>query len=268
MSNKGLINFPGDPLDVPIYRIYPFDIFLAMVSQKKDRLSSPNTWLDPFDNFLLRQTYVTTSNGDFLDPASLANGWYVQCWSLQENSAAMWHLYGTYSSLVGEGGLATINPQNYIKCGIQVKSSPRKLLRHLSSELSNSADNLFCGHVRYMEEYEIESVINDCKFKDFLESDGGSRFAEFMCFKRMAFEHEREIRFIYQDITIDSNKSFSKFHEFSFDPNTLFDEVVLDPRLDDSECKKVTERLQANGVALSIRQSNLYQKRHFQLPFE
>ena len=187
---------------------------------------------------------------------------------MQENSAAMWHLYGVYNNLSRQGGLASINPQNFVKCSIQVKSTPRKILSYLSQVLVNAEENLFCGHVRYIEEHEFDVRIRGYKFKDFLEQAGQKRFAEFMCFKRIAFNHEQEIRFIYQDITVDSTQPSSDFHEFTLDPNFLFDEIVLDPRLADWECSKVKESLLINGITLNIRQSDLYKKRTFNIPFE
>lgn len=262
-----LINFPVDPLDTPVYRIYPYRIFLQIIQTQKDRLSSPNTWPDPLDNFLLRQTQVIDSDGVSLDPSALANGWYVQCWSLQQNSDAMWRLYGAYKSLAGQGGLASINPQNFVECSVQVKSTPRKLLKYLTETLSHTTDNLFCGYVQYIEEHEFHAKISGRKYNDFLMAGGQKLLAEFMCLKRMAFAHEQEIRLIYQDITVDVAHPPSNFHEFAFDPNTLFDEIVLDPRLNDWEYDQVSRSLLSNGITLNVRQSDLYKGKLFRMPF-
>lgn len=266
MNNQSLINFPGDPLDTPIYRIYPLDIFLKII-YGKDRLSNPNTWPDPLDNFLLRQTHIKTLEGEIIDPTSLGNGWYVQCWSQQVNSAAMWGLYGDYKDLSGQGGLALINPQNYAKCSVQVSSTPRKLLEYFSSILPYSKSNLFCGYVRYIEEYEFENKLSTHKFGDFLEPNSQKLFADFMCLKRMAFAHEQEIRFIYQDITVDYENLLSNYYEYDFDPNTLFNEIVLDPRLKDWECQDVKATLITKGLTLNIKQSDLYKRKLFQMSF-
>jgi len=266
MDNKNLINFPGDPMDSAIYRIYPLNVFLGMLPGK-DRLSNPNTWQDPLDNFLLRQTQINTTDGEIIDTTSLGNGWYVQCWSLQKNSAAMWHLYGMYKDLSCQGGLAIINPKNYSECSIQVKSTPRKILNHFSEVLDNTEVNLFCGYVRYLEEYEFENILSNYKFADFLFSGNQNLFAEFMCLKRMAFSHEQEVRFIYQDITVDSTHPFSNHKEYNFDPNTLFDEIVIDPRLKDWELEKVKDSLTKGGITLDIKQSDLYKRKLFQMIF-
>ncbi|WP_323484072.1 hypothetical protein [Polynucleobacter sp. MG-28-Ekke-A2] len=233
----------------------------------KDRLANPNTWPDPLDNFLLRQTQINTSDGEVIDPTSLGNGWYAQCWSLQKNSAAMWHLYGTYKDLSGQGGLATINPQNYAQCSIQVSSTPRKILDHFYGVLENSKANLFCGYVRYIEEYEFENLLSRYKFADFLFPGNQRLFAEFMCLKRMAFSHEQEVRFIYQDINIDFSQPWSMYREYDLNPNVLFNGVVLDPRLKNWESEKIKNLLLTSGIMLNIQQSDLYERKLFQMPF-
>ena len=68
-------------------------------------------------------------------------------------------------------------------------------------------------------------------------------FADLLCIKREAFDHENEVRLLFQDMNSSSPKK-GKNGVFSYPlkPNDVFDEVVLDPRISDLEATKANRQ--------------------------
>ena len=94
-----------------------------------------------------------------------------------------------------------------------------------------------------------------------VSSDGrGVGFAKLLCIKRDTFRHEKEVRILFQDNDFfNPKRGKNGVFGYPLDPNSLFEEVVLDPRSDDSQVADTTAKLVAGGCRLSIRRSQLYQ---------
>lgn len=89
-------------------------------------------------------------------------------------------------------------------------------------------------------------------------------FAKLLCIKRKAFRHEKEVRLLYQHINGNGqHPGTNGVFPFPLDPNVIFDEVVLDPRLSDCQEKELTKQLKKAGCTLSITKSDLYKSPHF-----
>ena len=58
----------------------------------------------------------------------------------------------------------------------------------------------------------------------------------------------------------------SGLFKYSLDPNAVFDEVVLDPRLTENDAFDLKSKLNRDGCRLSINHSILYQAPHFIIP--
>jgi len=82
--------------------------------------------------------------------------------------------------------------------------------------------------------------------------------------KREAFEHENEIRLLFQDI--DPKRGAAGVAQFDLDVNKVCDEVVLDPRLADYEAAATETEIKAAGCTLPISRSTLYRVPNFRIP--
>jgi hypothetical protein len=106
-------------------------------------------------------------------------------------------------------------------------------------------------------------------FTDVAIGGQGYKFANLLCLKRDAFEHEKEIRIIFQDMAHSGEKQgLNGIFRYPLDPNTIFDKVVLDPRLELPEVNKIQQKLNTAGCTLPIQQSLLYQTPKFTIPYQ
>lgn len=149
-TDKNLINLTDADLDQPIYRIYPIDRFEEMITNNEDALVNPRKWEDPFENFFLERTEVMDNvSGSAIPLKNLADDWYGQCWSLHDETDAMWRIYSSDFEN---------NP------GVKVQSTIRRLFDNLC-QVSSSAPYLqyFIGKVKYFSENDRYYVANTPK---------------------------------------------------------------------------------------------------------
>lgn len=76
--------------------------------------------------------------------------------------------------------------------------------------------------------------------------------------KREAFEHEKEVRLVYRETT-ERYKKDQNIIEFDIDPNTLFDEIVFDPRMSETDYEMYSNEIKRCSFTKPISQSTLYQ---------
>lgn len=252
-TERNLVGLKEAELDEYVYRIYAFDRFKSLVAGKEDAVVNPTKWDDPFENFFLERTEVMDpATGSKIPLKNLAADWYGQCWSTNEETDAMWRIY---------------SPDPLTKPGVKVRTTIRKIFSNIKSSGSQAPYlQFFIGKVRYLSENDITKLMSHLTFMDIAIGGQGDHFAELLCLKRTAFQHESEIRLLFQDIDLPSKRGIGGVYKYSLDPNTLFDEAVLDPRLSDLDANKLQSDLVSAGCSLSIRRSDLYQVPGFVIP--
>lgn len=165
---------------------------------KQNGLVSPKLWDDPFENFFLNCTAVT-NEGEYVNMSSLANSWYGQCWTYNQDSDAMWRIY---------------SPK---KDGVKVSTTIRKLF----SSIFNTPDpfahlKYFIGKVNYLEREDIEGyIIKTTTFNELALGGSANGFAQTLCMKRKEFSHESEVRLLFNDT--DKNIGNGEVAQFNFD---------------------------------------------------
>ncbi len=208
MSKSNIININESLLDKPIYRIMPVTRFFQLLDEKMLALLKPKKWDDPFENTLLNSVFRDDEGrlGTFASKDSV----YGQCWSLHNETDAMWRIYS----------------QN--KDGIKISTTPRKLLTAFEMcEPVYSSVRCFIGAVSYLTYNDILD-----KFKSIhLTSTDGTGIAESLLYKRLEFAHEQEIRLIYSG---EDDKCMDDIFLFEIDPTRLIDSIVFDPRMDEN----------------------------------
>ncbi len=248
VDERLLIGLDEAALDTAIYRIYRVGRFEAMLASGEDALVNPGAWDDPFENFFLQRTEVMDdASGMTIPLTNLAADWYGQCWSLNEETDAMWRIY---------------SPNPTKRRGVKVKTTIRRLLQNLLRAGSPAPYlQFFVGLIEYRRQEEIVDLMRRLTFMDSAAGGGGHNFASLMCIKREAFDHEREVRLLFQDM--DTKRATGGLFRYALDPHALFDEVVLDPRLNDSAALRLKKKLQKAGCRLPIKPSALYQAPRF-----
>ncbi len=255
-GSSNLIRLQEVELDLPVFRIYDLNRFEAMLTSNQDALVNPSKWEDPFENFFLERTEVfDTISRAPIPLKNLAQDWYGQCWSFNEETDAMWRIY---------------SPDPKARIGVKVSTTIRRLFQNLQSVGSSAPDlQFFVGRVAYLTQQEITNLMQDLTFSDVTIGGRGDKFANLLCIKREAFSHENEVRLIFQDIDLNKPKHGSNgVFRYKVDPNTLFDEVKLDPRLTDDLALRLEAKLKAIGCNLPIEKSLLYQTPEFVIPFQ
>jgi len=134
--------------DQPIYRIYPKERFIELLNTKNNVLVQPALWDDPMENFFLN-SILKTDDGELVGLENIAAEWYGQCWTIREESDAMWRIY------------------SHDKKGIKVRTTIRKLFESLYDKTdSNRKLKYFVGKVSYESRQEIENFLSRFAFTD------------------------------------------------------------------------------------------------------
>ncbi|HCI6059315.1 Protein of uncharacterised function (DUF2971) [Klebsiella pneumoniae] len=239
MDNKSENNIiKMDSLDIPIYRIFSFKRFEELITQKQLVLVKPSMWDDPYENFILK-TEVDYSNGEIASLEDLNRTWYGQCWTENIDTDAMWRIY------------------SHRKDGVRVKTTARKLFSAVYDDTDKYANlKYFIGKVEYKDKSEIINIMNSITFSEMILGGQNNIFAEFLCIKRTEFNHENEVRILVDDIH--DKKGLNGLYKIDIEPNDLFDEICLDPRLSNANVTTLTSHIKSIGVNAKIIQSDLY----------
>lgn len=235
-ATEGGINIEN--WDQPIYRIFPKDRFIDILENKKNGLVRPKLWDDPMENFFLNSV-VKTKQGELGSLESIKSSWYGQCWTAKSESDAMWRIY---------------SPD---KQGIKVKTTVNKLFETIYRN-NDPFSNLkyFIGKVKYETREEIENFLTSTSFRDLAIGGQSRNFARTLCIKRPEFEHEDEIRILFYDSEKENEQH--DYVLFDFDFNYVIDEVVIDPRVSESEYSLLEKEIKSSGYKSNISQSQLY----------
>lgn len=203
-------------LDQPIYRIFEFSKLAASIENKELTLLRPKLWEDPFENFLFNSKGKLDS-GEIVSFEPIRDPLYGQCWSYRKDCEELWR-----------GFESNVN-------SLKVKTTPRKLMKFLY-DLSNPFHifSYFIGKVKYVSDDEIANY-----FKEVINLSNRSSGIELvftLLLKRLSFSYEQEIRLIFHKPVNSINQNVinnpwnnSDFFKFKIDPDTLFEEIEINP---------------------------------------
>jgi hypothetical protein len=230
--------------DTPIYRVFSKDRLLEMFRDRKLTLVVPALWDDPFENFLAGCKALLTESKTWVRLDGIFKNCFGQCWTYQKDSDAMWRIYS------GDK-----------KNGARVKTTPARLLEAIYDPTNPFAVmSYFIGQVQYLDEQKIRAYFMDDEFtaRIALDATGRNQIVPLLI-KRTEFEHEKEVRLIFQFCKDGFSGTLpDKIWKFDIDPNALFDEVVLDPRISGTDFATCREELVNLGFTGMIDYSPLY----------
>ena len=238
---KNFLKWSDDSkLDAPVYRFMPLEQLKEMCARKQNCLVRPKFWDDPFENFVFSAVGVE-ADGRHVDLA-YRNDFYGQCWTDADETDAMWRIYSDD------------------KDGVRVRCTPRKLLTGLYASGDPKFAEIchFIGKVTYHPIEKLTALLENPEYaRRAIWSGDGAKQCETLLLKRTAFMHESEVRLLHQLPRTDAAADDLFF--YPLDPVSMFDELVLDPRLEKGAADSRKTRLTKLGFTCQIRQSKLYQ---------
>jgi len=233
---KNILNLENTTLDTPAYRIFRFEDILELFNNNEITLVKANLWEDPYENFILKCN--ATHQGERIGIDNIQNQIFGQCWSLLNESDAMWRIYSP----------------NYN--GIKIKSSLEKIFNIIFND--NDMSSLVTSHIGKVE-YKSKQEFND--FFSNPENTtllGNSKLViNSHLYKRKEFEHEKEVRLIYF-VDSSSDELDNKIKKFTVDPNDLIDEICFDPRISERYFKLYKKTFKNLGFKGNMIKSDLY----------
>ena len=224
-----------ESFDLVMYKYIRLDYVLNMLETKKLRFDNIKKWEDVYENFVDKEEIILL-NSEREEMHSRA--YYGQSWTVQEESDAMWRIYSPDQQSVR---VMTVYP----------------LLFHVLVEpINKNRDNPLWPTIDYVF-YADENEINEWLLSNtpmniwaFIELQNEGIFI-----KRREFEYEKEVRIILSS----DNKEKKGYVELDFDPNRVFREIVIDPRVNEEEFVRQRDCLIERGFDGSkIRKSTLY----------
>lgn len=218
-----------------VYRIFSWKWLVTLFQKKEMGLLRASEWGDPFENFFLK-CKVRCSDGRIATLEQIEKSWYGQCWTTAADSDAMWRIYSRD------------------KDGVRLCTTIERLFATIWDENDEfNGLNNYVGKVHYYKRSAIEQFMKSTAFWDIASGGHTEKFAALLCVKRTEFRHEKEVRVLRHD-----QSACSKVVTIGLEPNKIFDDVVLDPRLDADEFDCQKKLLENAGCILPIRQSQLY----------
>lgn len=244
-----------DP-NAPIYRIFPLWFLEEALRLRQLVLVQPTHWEDPFE-VVGNAIAVDTRRGDRIEQVIINQSLppaFAQCWSATAESDA---LLRTYSRVVKDPHFRRNTcPRDE---GVQVRSSPKKLLQALVSGTSSTRKgSWFFGAVKYLARTELlQEIANGIGQHGPKMFENPSNRAKLLLLKRHAFSHEAELRAIFVQQAPEPSEPIFRV---PVEPPAVFDEISFDPRLETFERKERETVIRSLGFTGAMRESDLYQR--------
>jgi hypothetical protein len=247
-KQKCILNFDqGFDWDTPIYRVYAIDRLTQVFNDNKNTLVKPSIWDDPFENLVFQQT-ATLTDGTPVSFDSIHQNFYGQCWTLNtEETDALWRIY---------------SPN---KDGVRVKTTLRKLFDNFYNPTYKWAKIAFyIGKINYKTSADIQTFFENPENLEMIFDTSGAGLVQTLLIKRTEFIHENEVRLIYF-ANSETYNTTNKLYQYNFNPNSILDELLFDPRFDDKLFAAKKAEFIAHGFTKTIHKSKLYQVPNFNL---
>lgn len=216
-----LINLYEEDLDKPIYRIFSIKRLIELLTDKKLYMSKVNSWEDVYENFFMKCKFYNHGY-DVSGLKEQSESIFGQCWSLTEDSDAMWRIYSLERN------------------SVRIKTTLRKLVNIITYDRTivtpdgiGVINDTFLGAVKYKNKDELDNWI---KIQVLDSKNLANIIKDSLFIKRDCFQHESEIRVIYLADLNDDQKlvpySIPTLISFDITPIELIDEIAFDPRVD------------------------------------
>ena len=227
-----------------VYKYIPFKYLKAMLQSRTLRINKVSTWEDPYENFFLKSDFNTFSpfykQYISFDTQNLIDRTYGQSWTFLEESDAMWRIYSNVKDL------------DFIAIRLKIKVNN---LFNIVYTNNNCMLTTSIGKIDYKTDEEIKQWL-DRKDNAGITPNFHKYVEDCLFIKREPFSHEKEVRIIICNGTSGTAKDFL---EFDIKDLSIFEEFVIEPRLEQDCVELITHRIEKLGIDRSkIRKSKLY----------
>ena len=228
-----------------VYKYIPLKYLKAMLESKKLRINKVSTWEDPYENFFSKSNFYAFSpfykQYISVDTQNLIDRTYGQSWTFLEESDAMWRIYSNVKDL------------DLIAIRLKIKVDD---LFDIVYTHDNCMATTSIGRVNYKTDKEINQWLDNIKDNTDIISDFHKYVKDCLLIKRKPFSHEEEVRII---ICNGTSGTAEDFLEFDIKDLSVFEEFMIDPRLEQNCVGLITQRIEKLGIDRSkIRKSKLY----------
>lgn len=232
---------PGDTL----YKFMPLKYLKLILNNGILRVDRVESWEDVYENYFYKQTFC---HGQYpVGVNDVVDRIYGQCWSYTPDTDAMWRIYSIYKMN---------EPLNVDDCAVRLRVNAERLFDVFYTDDNCMADT-FIGRVEYLPQQTIENQMRTLSQKTLSIGNLRDTAIDFLLKKRDAFIHENEARVIITKSTADNAPN--KFLEFTIDPDALFKEYCIDPRVTAQAEYRIRQALVAAGAnPAKITKSRLY----------
>ncbi len=209
-----------------LYRYVSLETFFSFIESQQISLTNISLWDDRWEAILSR---IPTVNGQGRIAApsySFHQFIYGQSWSRIQESDAMWRIYSP------------------TRTGLQIATSVEKF------KLVGGTRRWHLGSVTYFE------TIADLLEKGNAPSDSPFRHA---LLKRMAFSHEREVRFLTHGDFLARFEPEQSHIGLQVDLTAFIEGVTIDPRADDWYVDAIARYCARAGLSIKPVRSSLYE---------
>jgi hypothetical protein len=235
-----LIDLAGADLDRPLFRIYPIWLFDAALITNGGNLAvvPPRKWEDPNEDPCGR---IQMAFGREQQPFSeYLQSAYGQCWSFEGESDVLMRAY----SRVNRDSVVGRNTEPRLE-GVKVRTTVRRLSDALARHAERRGDDFYQFYIAKVS--YIDNPAQACMNR--LREIGPTRLgqgwdrARSLTFKRIAYQHEQEVRVI----ALTKVPSNYDYIAIDVDKNAVFEEISFDPRLGGLDRGEREARVRALG---------------------
>lgn len=227
--------------ELTVWRYLDFEKFVDLITSSKLFFCRSDNFEDPFEGIFRLKDYETTKNM-FDDQHITKQYYFLNCWHINENqSDAMWKIF-----------LKTKN-------GIAIKSTVGNIIE----SLKESEDDINISKVYYRDFDKVTFHELMFESQNRLFGGKGGSVNQFN-YKRISFEHEKELRLYYVDLPIPhaikngvAREPLTHKH-IDINLTELINEIVIAP-FADIWFKKMVENLTDKlNLNFTITKSDLY----------
>lgn len=236
--------FNGLDLDAPIYKYIPLK-YIQTLLKGNLYVGKVKDWDDVYENFFFKQRFLSGKTP--IKAESLIECNFGQSWTIAEENDAMWRIYSRISEhqnvkcpfLKCLNSFITTQCQedSFDNVAIRVKTTARKLFDavYINDECMATT---YIGKVCYYTQDELNKRLLDLKSRNKI----AEKMVESLFMKRKEFEHEAETRIIisYSRENLQVKKGNITF---KIDSQDFIEELLIDPRLFNTEKAKKIEQL-------------------------
>lgn len=227
--------------DTIVWRYMDFTKFVDMLTNEQLFFCRSDKFEDPFEG-IFRLKDNEHSNDMFDTFPETKKYYFLNCWHMNDHqSDAMWKIFATTNN------------------GIAIKSSVEKII----SALSKSDDEVYIGKIYYRDFANVTFLELQTETQNLVFENSWS-INQFN-YKRISFEHEKELRLYFIDMPIPHaikggiQREPLEFKKITVDLSLLIEEIVIAPFAEPWFKELVISISKKLGFDFKISTSSLYQ---------